>query len=53
MLPNSNQECQICGEVGEVFKCESCGKLVCADDIIRQKIAEDDFFDVCKDCSKE
>jgi len=48
-----DKPCAICGEVGEVFGCEQCGKKVCADCISGQKIDEDDFFMLCSECSEK
>lgn len=46
----TKKPCDICGEVDEVFKCDSCGKKVCQDHITRQMSAEDDFIDLCTSC---
>src|SRR3990167_3889610 len=43
--------CQICEtKHDEVWTCELCCRRVCADHIVGQKIAEDDFMNVCVNC---
>ena len=45
--------CDICGELDEPFMCESCGRVVCGDCAINQKIADDDYFIECVECSEK
>ena len=47
------QPCQICGEMDSLTACELCGRKVCEEDIVRQKISEDDFMDICKECGEK
>lgn len=48
--------CDICENsmlIEDSYTCDRCGKSVCADHIVCQKLAEDDFENVCTDCLEE
>lgn len=45
--------CAICESetlIEDTYTCDRCGKSVCADHIVGQPIAEDDYMNVCTDC---
>ena len=45
-----DKPCKICGEVGEIWVCESCGESFCADHITRQTDGVDEWLDFCTNC---
>ena len=53
--PKAMDACNVCSGdflVEDIFTCDRCGKLACPDCLIGQKLAEDDFESVCKNCLK-
>ena len=46
-------KCAICDKtylIEDSYTCDRCGKSVCPDCIVGQKLAEDDYENVCVDC---
>jgi hypothetical protein len=47
--------CQICEHdtlIEDTYDCEKCGKSVCADCIVGVRCDEDDYLNVCTDCTE-
>ena len=46
--------CSICGrQFNVIFTCEVCGARGCADHIVREQTAPDDYRDVCINCLED